>query len=178
MVTPKLNLATNTLHSNNLNILFRWLIISMFFMGCTSKQVEPTLNCKQELNSFLDNWHLKASNADADYFNDIAHEGAYIGTANEEVWTKKEFVYFSKPYFDKGKAWDFKPYDRNIYLNESEDFAWFNEKLETWMGVCRGSGILQKTNSEWKIYQYTLSVAVPNEKIKEVISVIGAGKKK
>ncbi len=88
------------------------------------------------------------------------------------VWTKSEFLTFAKPYFVKGKAWDFKPYNRNVYLNNSNDIAWFNEQLDTWMGVCRGSGVLQKKNGGWKIYQYTLSVAVPNEKIKEVVSLI------
>ncbi len=38
------------------------------------------------------------------------------------------------------------------------------------MGLCRGSGILQKKNGEWKIMQYVLSVTIPNDDIKPVIA--------
>ena len=151
--------------------LIIFLIAMQIFYSCnTTNKTEQ--NYTQEINQLMDKWHRMAADADISYFDYIADNGIYIGTAKEEVWTKKEFLSFSKPYFDNGKAWDFKPFDRNIYLNDNMDFAWFNEKLETWMGTCRGSGVLQKTKSGWKIYQYTLSVAVPNEKINEVISVI------
>jgi hypothetical protein len=41
------------------------------------------------------------------------------------------------------------------------------------MGVCRGSGILTMTPEGWKIEQYHLSVTVPNEAIKDFISLVG-----
>jgi hypothetical protein len=40
------------------------------------------------------------------------------------------------------------------------------------MGVCRGSGVLEKTASGWKIRQYHLSVTVPNEVIRDFIKLI------
>jgi len=151
---------------------FSILIFTLNIFYSCNTTIKQEQNSKNEITQLLDTWHNLASNADISYFDYIADEGIYIGTAKEEVWTKGEFLSFSKPYFDKGKAWDFTPFDRHVYLNDDMDFAWFNEKLETWMGICRGSGVLQKTKSGWKIYQYTLSVAVPNEKIDEVISVI------
>ena len=37
------------------------------------------------------------------------------------------------------------------------------------MGTCRGSGVLEKKDSTWKIKQYVLSVPIPNDDIQAVI---------
>ncbi len=71
---------------------------------------------------------------------------------------KTQFVAFAQPYFDAGKAWDFKPYDRDLHVTSNGQHAWFSELLTTWMGVRRGSGTLHKTKDGWKIDQYHLSV--------------------
>jgi hypothetical protein len=47
--------------------------------------------------------------------------------------------------------------------------AWFDEVLDTWMGLSRGSGVIILTSDGWKIKHYVLSVTVPNEDIKAVI---------
>ncbi len=130
------------------------------------------------VNTFMDNWHLAAATANAFVFFDSMEENAtYIGTADHERWTKSEFIAFAKPYFDKGKAWDFKPYDRDVHVTSDGEHAWFSELLTTWMGVCRGSGVLHKTSTGWKIDQYHLSVTVPNEIIKDFISLVEKSKK-
>ncbi len=49
--------------------------------------------------------------------------------------------------------------------------VWFDELLDTWMGTCRGSGVLEKNNKEWKIKQYVLSVTIPNDSIQKVIKL-------
>ena len=117
------------------------------------------------------NWHKAASNANyTNYFGALDSSAVYIGTAAEEIWSKKQFSNFSKPYFDRGKAWDFKTLERNVYLNEIGDFAWFDELLNTWMGTCRGSGVLEKKNNTWNIKHYVLSVAIPNDDIQAVIT--------
>ena len=84
---------------------------------------------------------------------------------------KTQFANFSKPYFDKGKAWDFKTIERNIYISKNKDVVWFDELLATWMGTCRGSGVLEKNNTQWKIKQYVLSVTIPNDSIQKVIKL-------
>ena len=130
------------------------------------------------INTFMDQWHQATSTANAKVFFDSMDENAvYIGTADHERWTKTEFVAFAKPYFDKGKAWDFKPYGRNVHVTSDGQYAWFSELLTTWMGVCRGSGILHKTPTSWKIDQYHLSVTVPNEIIKDFITLVENYKK-
>lgn len=123
-------------------------------------------------DQFLDQWHRDAANADTAYFQKIADNGIYLGTDKTERWTKEEFWQFSKPYFEKGQAWDFKPLERHITYSDDQTIAWFDELLDTWMGTARGSGVVQLKNDEWKILHYNLSLPIPNEKMKDVIEVI------
>jgi hypothetical protein len=126
-----------------------------------------------EVDTFLNQWHNAASQANTQmFFASIANNGIYIGTDASERWTKAEFYKFAKPYFDKGKAWDFKPYERDIHFSDNNQYVWFSELLTTWMGVCRGSGILHKTEKGWLIEQYHLSVTVPNSIVKDFISLV------
>ena len=132
-----------------------------------------------EINQFIDRWHLAASEANAAvFFGSMADNSIYIGTDARERWTKAEFVSFAKPYFDQGKAWDFKPYDRDLHVTSDDQVVWFSELLTTWMGVCRGSGILTKAPQGWKIEQYHLSVTVPNDLIKDFIALVENFEKK
>ncbi|MBA4055243.1 MAG: hypothetical protein C0490_11060 [Marivirga sp.] len=136
-------------------------------------------NTQPEINTFIDKWHAAASQADAKvFFESMADNCVYIGTDASERWTKSEFLSFAKPYFDKGKAWDFKPYERDLHVTSDGKIAWFSELLTTWMGVCRGSGILILTEQGWKLEQYHLSVTVPNDLIKDFISLVETKSKK
>ena len=54
--------------------------------------------------------------------------------------------------------------------------AWWDELLDTWMGVCRGSGVLIQTEQGWKIKHYNLAVTIPNDKINGFIELV-TGKK-
>lgn len=126
---------------------------------------------KNKINTLLNDWHLAASEANFNnYFDKMDSVSVFIGTDATENWTKTAFEKFSKPYFDQGKAWDFKTLERNIYINSTGNFAWFDELLNTWMGTCRGSGVLEKKDDTWKIKQYVLSVAIPNDDVQKVIA--------
>lgn len=125
------------------------------------------------IHKFIDGWHLAATKADANaYFGAIADQGIFIGTDATERWNKQQFLAFAKPYFDKGKAWDFKAYGRSVHVSNDGRFVWFSELLTTWMGVCRGSGTLEKTPQGWKIQQYHLSVTVPNDLVRDFITLV------
>ena len=122
------------------------------------------------INTLLNDWHTAAAKADYNgYFGKIANDGHYIGTDATENWDAKAFAAFSKPYFDSGKAWDFKALERNVYFSKDGKIAWFDEFLDTWMKGCRGSGVLEKEGNEWKIKHYVLSMTVPNDATQQVL---------
>ncbi len=159
---------------NNYSLLFLLLIFACSKPQIDSDFVEELITI-ETIDDFLTDWHQAAANADYDsYFDPIAEKGIYVGTDDAEVWTKEEFSAFSKPYFEKGRAWDFKAINRNIYRKGDGETFFFNETLDTWMGVCRGSGIIQKNKAtgELEILQYVLSLTIPNESIREVMDVI------
>ena len=127
---------------------------------------------KNSINLLLDNWHKAAAEANFDnYFNAMADESIFIGTDATENWNKAEFIAFAKPYFDKGRAWSFTALERHIYFSKDGNTAWFDELLNTQMKICRGSGTLEKSNNEWKIKHYVLSMTIPNENVDEVIKI-------
>ena len=152
-------------------------LISILLFSCNTqtKQQEPIFRInKEQINIFMDNWHKAAADANYDaYFNALDANSVYVGTAAEEVWSKTEFADFSKPYFDKGNAWDFKAISRNVHFMKNSNIVYFDELLDTWMGECRGSGVIQiNDNNELKIKHYVLSVVIPNDKIKSVIKTL------
>jgi len=153
--------------------LVLYIIIISAFVSCNHPKkatIQEINSAKKAANTLLENWHLAATNANYEnYFSPMDSLSIYIGTDASENWSKSEFQGYSKPYFDKGKAWSFKTLDRNIYINTSADFIWFDELLDTWMGICRGSGVLEKTQDTWKIKHYVLSITVPNDDINAVV---------
>ena len=127
---------------------------------------------KQKVAEVLDAWHQAAATASfEDYFSKMTADGMFLGTDATENWQNEEFREFSKPYFDRGKAWSFSAVERNVYLNEDTSFAWFDELLDTQMGLCRGSGLLEKSGNQWKIAHYVLSIAVPNENVAKLVQL-------
>lgn len=153
----------------------QWKISSISDTRMKSTKATDDELIKANVNAFLDKWHLAAAQADAKTYFDILHdESIYIGTDETEVWTKKAFYGFAKPYFDKGKAWDFVKKSRNVYKDSASNVISFDEVLDTWMGPCRGSGFLvQNKDGQFKIMQYVLSFIVPNDKSDQVIKIMG-----
>jgi len=149
---------------------FFLLAIANLVLSCTNVKT----NCSTEsLNTKIDQWHKDAATANyAGYFNFIAEDGVFIGTDVTERWTKTEFSEFSKPYFDAGKAWAFIPKERVIRFNTTNDIAWFDEVLETWMGECRSTGVLSLKDNEWKLEHYQLSVTIDNDLMPQFLELI------
>lgn len=146
-----------------------FIIVLILLISCdTSKEKEifNIIEQKAEINSLLDSWHKNAAEANFDaYFNAMSNTSIFIGTDASENWNLEAFKNYSKPYFDKGKAWSFTSIERNIFVDTGGEIAWFDELLDTWSGVCRGSGVLKKTNNSWKIEHYVLSIAIPNDNV-------------
>lgn len=127
---------------------------------------------KAAIGTMLDGFNVAAAKADfTTYFNYFADESTFIGTDATEVWDKKTFMIWAKPYFDKKRTWNFTSLKRNIYFNKDGKLAWFDELLDTQMKICRGSGVLEKINGQWKVKQYVLSVTVPNDVVDKVVEV-------
>lgn len=130
---------------------------------------------KEIINTTLNNWHKAAAKADfKSYFDVLTDDAIYIGTDATENWNKKQFEAFAKPYFDKGRAWNFTALERNIYFSSDKKMVWFDELLNTQMKICRGSGVMVKEKNVWKIKHYVLSMTVPNENSDEVVKIKSA----
>ena len=129
-------------------------------------------NAEVSLNKLIDQWHLDAAKPNFfRYFEVTTDDFIFLGTAPGERWNKTQFKQFAKPYFDAGKAWDFKPSNRNWVFSENQKIAWFDEDLATWMNSCRGSGVFVKEGKNWKLAYYNLTVLIENEKIQEFIKL-------
>ncbi len=156
------------------NIAFAVITILLIFSNSVFSQKKGFYENVQKKNvsKVLDDLNLYASKADfKNYFNLYAEESTFIGTDANEVWNKKEFMAYSKPHFEKGKAWTFTSLKRNITFSNDGKYAWFDELLDTQMKLCRGSGVLEKIGNQWKIRQYVLSMTIPNDVNKEIIKI-------
>ncbi|WP_353168135.1 nuclear transport factor 2 family protein [Flavobacterium sp.] len=151
------------------------VIIGLVLIGCKSKQAaqEDLKLSRFEIDFMLNSWHQAAAEANFNnYFNAMTDDAIFIGTDATENWNKSAFIKFAKPFFDKGKAWNFSALERNIYFSSDKKTAWFDELLNTQMKICRGSGVLfldEKGN--WKIKQYVLSMTIPNDHTDEVVKI-------
>jgi hypothetical protein len=146
-----------------------FLLLTIIFIGCKSNKGDNKIE-EARINNTLDSFNIAAAKADYNsYFNYFTDDATFIGTDATERWDKKTFMAWAKPHFDRGKAWNFTSIVRHIYFDKSGNTAWFDELLNTQMKICRGSGVLIKQDTTWKIAQYVLSITVPNSKLDPTI---------
>jgi len=144
------------------------IIIPLLFFTIACKKEVKLDNQKTAIHTVLDNWHKAAATSNFEkYFSYLSDDAIFIGTDASENWKKKDFKKYCEPYFKDNNTWDFKPIQRHVYINNH--IAWFDELLDTHMGICRGSGVLQQNNSVWKIKHYVLSIAIPNDDVDQVV---------
>ncbi|WP_426090398.1 nuclear transport factor 2 family protein [Flavobacterium sp. DSR3-2] len=157
-------------HKKHMKILLTVLVF-VTLSGCKSIMENQSIS-KANINATLNSWHKAAADANYnDYFSFMTDDAVFIGTDATENWNKIALKAYSKPHFDKGKAWNFTALERHIYFDKTGKTAWFDELLNTQMKICRGSGVLVKIGTEWKIKQYVLSMTIPNENSNEVVKV-------
>jgi hypothetical protein len=133
-----------------------------------------------EVARVLDDWHDAAARADEErYFAHFAEGAVFLGTDATERWTVPQFRVYAHPHFAKGKAWTMRATRREITFAWSPlpgvATAWFDEELESLsLGAARGSGVLVRDakSGTWKIAQYNLSIPIPNERFKDVKSLL------
>ncbi len=116
----------------------------------------------------------KAADADA-YFALYAPDARFVGTDAGEHWTLEELRAYVGPYFARGQGWSYPATERVITIApiECRCIAWFEEQLTNdSYGRTRGSGVMRLTDDGWKIEQYVLSLAVPNDLASPIARII------
>ena len=127
---------------------------------------------EKQIAAMLDSFNVAAAKAEFNtYFGFYTEDAIFTGTDATERWNKKQFMEWAKPIFARGRAWDFKALQRNIYFDETGKLAWFDELLNTQMKICRGSGVVVKEGGAWRVKQYILSTMVPNDLLDSVIKL-------
>lgn len=150
-----------------------WKIIGITDTRRKDNCITSAPDSQKELVAVIDAWHLAAAKADEDkFFGAMSADGVFLGTDASERWLREAMRKDMQKAFDKESAWDFKAKNRSIAVSADGRYAWWDELLDTWMGVCRGSGVLERSGKEWKIKQYNLALMVPNDKIKKVMKLI------
>ncbi|MES2265007.1 MAG: nuclear transport factor 2 family protein [Pseudomonadota bacterium] len=159
--------------------LFATLCLALAAFGATAQSADADAAFRQRINNFVDQWHADAAKSDPVYFDKMAPNGIYIGTDKSEIWTRDQFKTWAQPFFDRKKAWAFTAIKRNVYFSPNKQYAWFDEQLNTQMGICQASGVIHNTGSVFEIEHYQLSLAVPNplmEQFTKAIEVFDAKK--
>ncbi len=132
-------------------------IVIAFVLSLNSVHAEDKAN----ISAVLDQLHDAASKADwPRYFALYTDDGVFLGTDAGERWDKPTF----KAYAAQSNGWTYTMTERNIDLTPDGDHAWFDELLvNAKYGTSRGTGILIRTPSGWKIAQYHLVFPIPND---------------
>jgi len=160
---------------NNLRSLQMVLMVVVLGLAFSSSAAETNI-----ISKVLDDFHDAASKADGKrYFNHFTRDAIFLGTDATERWSLTEFQAYAKPHFDKGKGWTYTSKSRHVYISTDGKTAWFDENLTNKsLGLCRGSGVLQKKSGKWKIAQYNLTIPIPNAMVKDVANKIAEGNPK
>lgn len=120
------------------------------------------------VNALLDGLHKDAHKGNYQaYFARYNPDAVFLGTDKTERWTIEEFKTYAKPAFADGHGWTYRVIERN--LEGDGDIRWFDEVLfNEKLGHCRGTGVVQLKNGEWKIAHYALTMLIPNSIAAEV----------
>ena len=132
----------------------------------------PQANWAQEdLDALLNGLHLDAHKGNFEsYFDRYSTDAVFLGTDKTERWTIEEFKAYAKPAFLDGHGWTYLVIERNWEGNGN--IRWFDEiLLNEKLGHCRGTGVVELVNGEWKISHYALTMLVPNSIAAEVGSL-------
>ncbi|WP_269513619.1 nuclear transport factor 2 family protein [Brevundimonas subvibrioides] len=147
----------------------------MIFLAAAAVQTVPD-PAEAQVAAVLDQLNVASAAADADaYFALYAPDARFVGTDAGEHWTLEELRGYVGPYFARGQGWSYPATSRVITVApiECRCIAWFEEQLtnDTY-GRTRGSGVMRLTDDGWKIEQYVLSLAVPNDLTSPIARII------
>lgn len=139
-------------------------------------QTTPGASPEAQVAAVLDQLNVASAAANADaYFALYAPDARFVGTDAGEHWTIDELRAYATPYFNRGNGWSYPATSRVITIApiECRCIAWFEEQLTNdSYGRTRGSGVMRLTDGGWKIEQYVLSLAVPNDLASPIARII------
>ncbi len=116
---------------------------------------------KADVSAVLSELHEAASKADwPRYFALYTDDAIFLGTDATERWDKPTF----QAYAGASNGWTYRMTERNIDMTPDGDHAWFDELLvNEKYGTSRGTGVVIRTPTGWKIAQYHLVFPIPND---------------
>ena len=123
---------------------------------------------QEDPDVLLNGLHLDAHMGNFEsYFDRYSTDAVFLGTDKTERWTVEEFKAYARPAFSDGHGWTYAVIERN--WEGDGNTRWFDEiLLNEKLGHCRGTGVIELTNGEWKISHYALTMLVPNSIAAEV----------
>ena len=153
--------------------------MSLTLAALAALTIQAAPSPEAEVAAVLDRLNAASTAADGDaYFALFAPDARFVGTDATEHWTLEQFRAYAGPVFARGRGWSYPATERTITIApiDCRCIAWFEEKLtNASYGETRGSGVLRRTENGWKIQQYVLSFAVPNDKAPAVVDLIRGG---
>lgn len=132
------------------------LLPFLFAAGCSPRDGEDAA-----VEAVLDEFHKAAADANWEaYFGLMSQDAIFLGTDAGERWDIPTFKSYALP----TKGWVYTPRERHINFTPDGNSAWFDELLDNEKyGTSRGTGILIRTQTGWKISQYHLTFPIPND---------------
>ena len=156
------------------------MIAALLLLGGAAPAATPEdAALTARVNAFIDEWHADAAHARPAYFDKIAPDGIYIGTDRTERWTREAFRAWAARAFARPSAWTLTPRERHVSCSADGAIIWFDEQLDSGMGLLQASGVVRATGGRLEIVHYQLSIAVPNEvqpRVTEIIAGFEGGK--
>ena len=120
------------------------------------------------IDALIDGLHQDAHEGNFQtYFDRYTPDAVFLGTDKSERWTIEEFKVYAEPAFEDGHGWTYLVKERN--WEGDGNTRWFDEVLvNEKLGHCRGTGVVELIDGEWKIAHYALTMLVPNAIAAEV----------
>jgi len=157
-----------------MKLTFASLLVASCLAGIIPSSVWAQESEEGAVAETLDGLHAAASAADGDrYFALFAEEAVFLGTDATERWTVEQFKGYALPFFEQGRGWTYTPTERHIFISDDGRTAWFDERLSNdSLGDTRGTGVLVLRDGAWKVAQYNLTIPVPNELARDLVTRI------
>ena len=154
-----------------MNIRLYLAIVWLCSTGVAMADEQETLTA---IAATIDGFHAAAARGDETaYLGSMTEDGVFLGTDEWERWPKvPTFTDYVGNRFADGGGWTYRSVERNVVLAEDGDTAWFDEVIVSSADArFRGTGVLLKTDGQWKIAHYAMSFLVLNEIWDDVIQL-------